>query len=32
MRTERILNVINEYFPNFLQEWEIHLILSGYDR
>lgn len=28
MNTERILNVINEHFPNFLQEWEIHLIIS----
>lgn len=25
---KHILNVINEHFPNFLKEWEIHLIIS----
>lgn len=27
-RDEHILNVISEHFPNFLKEWEIHLIIS----
>lgn len=28
MSTEHILEVINEHFPNFLQEWEIDLIIG----
>ena len=27
-RDKHILNVINEHFPYFLKEWEIHLIIS----